>query len=172
VIQADAEVDLKKAFDSVHTAAREHNHHLLLPIPLFIDHFIATQTQFLNIITHIDDVETKIQMDLTDYQTGSEASHNNSKVDYGGLSKKLHFCNSALVELERRRDFERQLGNLLISELKADDSLSELLDRVGLYAEMSQNRDLDIRTLPRRIESQKNVVGAYDWVLSPLHPQC
>jgi DNA primase large subunit len=92
---------------------------MLLPIQLFINHFFATQTQFIDITTKMDEVESEIRMDLneTDHQSNSESSHDNNKVDYGELSKKLHLCNSDLVELEKRRDFERRLGRFLMAEL-------------------------------------------------------
>jgi len=85
-------------------------------------------------------------------------------------AKKLHSCSLDLVELERRRDFERRLGDLLEGELETEHSL---IQRVGLCADMSKNRDLDIRSLPRRIESQRSVVSARLCLgYPPLPPQC
>jgi hypothetical protein len=85
----------------------------------------------------------------------------------GTLSLFLHKCSIALVELERRRDFERRLGELLEKEVRTDSILN---NTVSLYAEMSKSRDLDIQSLPHRIESQRNVVS-YRPGLSLPHPE-
>jgi hypothetical protein len=154
---------IESAFEDAKAQTEKLSHPMLLPIELFINHFVATQTQFIDITAKMDEIETDIRMDLNEpgRQGGSKSPHDNSKVDYGELSKKLHSCSTGLVELEKRRDFERRLGKFLIAELVADDTLSSLHlhDRVRLYDELSQNRDLDVRSLPRRIESQRRVVG-------------
>jgi hypothetical protein len=154
---------IESAFEDTNAQSEKQSHPVLLPIELFINHFVSTQTQFIDIITKMDEVETEIRTDLNepDHRSESKSSHDNSKVDYGELSKKLHSCSSDLVELEKRRDFERRLGKFLIAELSADDNLSMLNDRVRLYDELSQNRDLDVQSLPRRIESQRSVVGVF-----------
>jgi uncharacterized protein YydD (DUF2326 family) len=151
---------IESAFEEANAQAEKQSHPMLLAIELFINHFVATQTQFIDIIAKMDEVETEIRTDLNepDHQSENKSPYDNSKVDYGELSKKLHSCSSDLVELEKRRDFERCLGKFLKAELSANH-LSMIHDRVKLYDELSQNRDLDVQSLPRRIESQRSVVG-------------
>jgi hypothetical protein len=87
VIQADADVDLKNVFGEVYKTAENNSHPMLLPIQLFEDHFFTSLKQFQTIIKNINYVESKIQMELTCDQTQSDTSLDNSKGEYGELSK-------------------------------------------------------------------------------------
>jgi hypothetical protein len=180
VVQADKDAGLESVFGDVYKAAGKSNHPMLLPIQLFEAHFITSQKKFEDIIKAIDFVAKKIAAELTSDKKQGNAWVNKIKDDeHAKLSQKLHLSSLDLVELERRRDFEKRLGELLERELatersmlelvgpyadiskKRDRDIQSLLQRVGIYADMSRNRDLDIQNLPWRIESQRNVVSAF-----------
>jgi hypothetical protein len=176
IIQADDLNSLKRVLGNVYEAAKGGGHPLLLPIQLFETHFIDSQKQFKDILQDINKVASKIAKDLSKDKSWVDKIKDH---EYAELNQKLHVCGISLVELERRRDFERRLGHLLVEELeneridlvklanedaetwnKRDLHIQRLLQRVVVYAAMSKNRDLDINNLPWRIESQRNVVSA------------
>lgn len=148
---------MKKANENYQgISAKDCGHPMLLPIELFSNHFITTQKRFQDIAKDIHSVESDIQTELTGNEDHHKGSVEHNTIDYGALRRTLHICSTAAVELGRRRDFERRLGVLLKDELEIG---SNLANDVSLYTEMSASRDADIRSLPQRIESQRNVVS-------------
>ncbi|KAE9374143.1 hypothetical protein N431DRAFT_454945 [Stipitochalara longipes BDJ] len=164
-IQADFGVDLGNIFDKVKKAtkryqgisAKDCGHPMLLTIELFSNHFIATQKRFQDIAKDIQRVESDIQKELRGDEDHHKPSVEHNTIDYGDLSRTLHICSTAARELGRRRDFERRLGVLLKDAIEIG---SYLANDVSLYTEMSASRDVDIQSLPQRIESQRNVLSS------------
>ncbi|CZR68290.1 uncharacterized protein PAC_18189 [Phialocephala subalpina] len=164
-IQADSDVNLDHVFNKVKKtnesyqgiSAKDCGYPMILPIELFSDHFITTQKRFQDIIKDIHTVESDIRKELRGDEDQHKGSVEHSTIDYGALSRTLHICSTAAVELVRRRDFERRLEVLLKKELEIG---SIPANAVSIYSEMSTSRDLDIQSLPHRIESQRKVLSS------------
>jgi len=180
MMQIDAYTDPECDFHEVRKAKKGTRHPMLLPLQLFETHVKTSQEKFQAIIGNINHVESKIQKELANVRPVDEHSLDNIDDQYRELSRILHSSSLDLAELERRRDFEIRLGNLLEKNLNPpagsteqesetrdlleknlnrESAKKDLIRRVSRTARMSSNRDLDIRSLPRRIESQKSVVS-------------
>lgn len=57
---------IESAFEDAKAQTEKLSHPMLLPIELFINHFVATQTQFIDITAKMDEIETDIRMDLNE----------------------------------------------------------------------------------------------------------
>ncbi|KAM5343370.1 hypothetical protein ACJ41O_011907 [Fusarium nematophilum] len=123
---------------------------MLLPLQLLKNHHATTSKAFHSIQKDVTDVDTKLMQTL---ETDKEPKHASQL--YRELSKTLHKCTMNLVELGRRRQFEKELATSLQEDVQNDGELSLV---VSLYANMSKSRDSDIETLPGKIESQRNVL--------------
>jgi hypothetical protein len=159
---------------------------MILPIHLFINHFYSTYYRLQTIHSSLQDVESKIhrelkivqilhmknsqrlylkndqKLHLTKDQTRYEMRLDESKIDYGNLNQRLHICSLYLVELQRRRDFEKELRDLITKELEPKSSIAE---RFAVFANMSKNADLGIDGLSGRIKTQRDVVSIWFIVL-------
>jgi hypothetical protein len=152
IIQADNDIDFSKVFKGVHTLVKRHGYHpSLLPIQLFITHCSSTTETFKSILNNVIEVDGKLLEELEIESKSAKAS----KL-YRKLSMTLHQCSMGLAELGRRRNFEEELGDRLRQDLQNEVKLEAL---VNIFANMSKSKDLDIASLPGKIESQRNVVS-------------
>ncbi|KAF5604361.1 hypothetical protein FPCIR_907 [Fusarium pseudocircinatum] len=151
VIQADADVDLRRIFSDVRELVARHRHHpTLLPVQLFRSHYEATLSAFNSIQADVGIVDEKLLR-----QFEEESKLDDASKLYRDLSMTLHKCSMKLAELGRRRKFEEELGTKLQQDLKDDSKLRVVVE---IYSRMSQSRDSDIESLPGKIESQRNVL--------------
>jgi hypothetical protein len=153
VIQADKDTNLSKIFRGVQSSAKTYVHPMLLPLELFKSHFQATSNIFNDMLERLKAVDEKLLAELENKSKPEEASKT-----YRSLSKTLHECNMELAELGRRRKFEEEVGERLKEELQNENSLNRV---ASIFATMSKSRDTDMKSLPGRIESQRNVVSQY-----------
>ncbi|KAL9572304.1 hypothetical protein ACKAV7_003505 [Fusarium commune] len=136
VIQGDAGVKLTDIFSD-----------------LFVSHYEATKEAINSIQKDVSEVDDELLKHLEE-----EGKLDDASKLYRKLSMTLHKCSMNLAELGRRRKFEKELGSCLQEDLKHDSKLKVLVE---IYSRMSQSRDLDIESLPGKIESQRNVHDSY-----------
>ncbi|KAM0240801.1 hypothetical protein ACHAP5_007836 [Fusarium lateritium] len=157
VIQADAGVDLRNIFCDVRDLVDKHGHHrTLLPVQLFKSHYEATLAAFNSIQADIGMVDEELLK-----QFEEEGNLDDASKLYRKLGMKLHKCSMNLAELGRRRKFEDELGTELQQDLQSDSKLRVVVE---IYSRMSQSRDPDIKSLPGKIESQRNVEQLYNLI--------
>lgn len=161
VIQVDKDVDLTNIFRDVRDLAARYGHHqTLLPLQLFVSHYEATKEAFTLIQNRVSEVDDDLFRHLKD-----EGKLDDASKLYRDLSMTLHSCSMDLAELGRRREFEKELGNVLQKDLRNNSKLRVLVE---IYSRMSQSRDSDIESLPGKIESQRNVVSVASVCFCPL----
>jgi len=110
-----------------------------------------TSETFKSIFNNIAEVDGKLLEELETKSKSEKASKLHRE-----LSMTLHQCSMGLAELGRRRKFEEELGERPRQDLQNERKLETL---VSIFANMSKGRDLDIASLPGKIESQRNVVS-------------
>ncbi|KAI7760892.1 hypothetical protein LZL87_008104 [Fusarium oxysporum] len=120
---------------------------------LFVSHYEATKEAINSIQKDVSEVDDELLKHLEE-----EGKLDDASKLYRKLSMTLHKCSMNLAELGRRRKFEKELGSCLQEDLKHDSKLKVLVE---IYSRMSQSRDLDIESLPGKIESQRNVHDSY-----------
>lgn len=83
--------------------------------------------------------------------------------DFSPLTRKLHACSSALVDLERRSKFESTLADAIEAVLKTRDRNSKR-DASAPWAPLDVQRNMmasrtyDFETLPKRIQEQRSTI--------------
>lgn len=157
VIQIDHDTSLSDVFSGVHTLARRHGYHpSLLPVQLFITHCNLTTKTFEVIFKDIATVDVDLLTVLKTKSNSKEAPKLHRR-----LSMTLHQSSMKLAELGRRRKFEEDLGERLKQDLQNERDLEALIGTLDTFANMSKSKDLDIKTMPEKIEAQRNVVSRY-----------
>jgi hypothetical protein len=152
VIQADKDVDFSQIFSGVRKLANVYGRHpMLLPLQLFMTHYDTTSETFRSIAKEVAEVDSKLLKELEKRSKPDKASQL-----HRDLSMTLHKCSMDLAELGRRRKFEGELGERLAEDLHNEKKLNLV---ASMFASMSKSRDIDIESLPGKIESQRNVVS-------------
>ncbi|KAI1735240.1 hypothetical protein F4680DRAFT_435894 [Xylaria scruposa] len=153
LIQVDSDVDLNEIFSGVQNLVKLYGQHpMLVPLQLFIQHCSFTAQTFKLIFDGVTQVDEELFSELKNEKRS--ASKKTSQL-YRKLSMHLHEHSMGLAELRRRRTFENNLGDQLLEALESDGKLWLKAKR---YASMSKSRDLDIESLPDKIESQRDVL--------------
>ncbi|KAJ9133412.1 hypothetical protein NKR23_g10803 [Pleurostoma richardsiae] len=75
--------------------------------------------------------------------------------EYAKKTYALHLARRDLVQLRRRRDFEKSLGALLEGALVSEPNLST---RMQIYHSRANRHDTELEDLPQRIDSQSSVI--------------
>jgi len=158
VIQTDQHSEPARLFTRVQNSVKRHGRKpLLFLLELFREHCDATSTKFLSLLAKVKDVDERLLAELE-----TESKPEDARKEYRELSRILHKNHMDFEELGRRRKFEEKFGKRLSDDLRHDSGLSQV---VAMYADISQSRDVDIESLPGKLESQRNVVSS----LIPLH---
>ncbi|TRX88263.1 hypothetical protein FHL15_010830 [Xylaria flabelliformis] len=153
LIQVDSDVDLDEIFSEIQNLVKLYGQHpMLVPLQLLIQHCSFTAQTFKSIYDGVIQVDGDLFSELKSNKRS--ASEKTSQL-YRRLSKELHEHSMGLAELGRRRTFEKNLGNQLLTALESDGRLWQKAKR---YVTMSESRDLDIEGLPDKIESQRAVL--------------
>lgn len=127
---------------------------MLLPLRLFLSHFVTTSETFNSVLADIADIDRRILEELK-----NRSKHDEASKLHRDLSMTLHKCGMELAELGRRTKFEEQLADRLEKELQGDTKTEMgLLSLITSAASMSRSREVDIGELPGKIESLRNVV--------------
>jgi hypothetical protein len=71
----------------------------------------------MRISRELTDIEKAIDLAAIDTFHGFDDDAPTNQTSYGALTKRLYQCSNSLVELERRRDFEKRLSVLLLKEV-------------------------------------------------------
>lgn len=151
VIQTEQVSDLDKLFFGVEKSIKSYGRHpLLLLLELFREHCDATSTRFISLLAKVKNVDERLLAELE-----IDSKPGDARKEYRELSRRLHKNHMELEELGRRRKFEEKFGKRLSDDLRHDSGLSQV---VAMYADISQSRDVDIESLPGKLESQRNVV--------------
>ncbi|KAI1749166.1 hypothetical protein F4782DRAFT_514787 [Xylaria castorea] len=153
LIQVDSDVDLDEIFSEVQNLVEHYGRHpMLVPLQLFIQHCSLTAKTFKLIYDGVTQVDQKLFGELRSKKRS--ISKETSQL-HRQLSMELHRHSMGLAELRRRRTFEDVLGDQLLTALESDGKLWLKAKR---YASMAKSRDLDIESLPDKIESQRDVL--------------
>jgi hypothetical protein len=151
ILEVDDSLDISTLLNGIHLSALDSCHPLLLPMALLEHHVQESATHFMAISQKLSSVEDTIDV------LANEGV-------YGPQSKSAYECNNSLFELERRRDYERRLQNFLTIDLQnhgRDENRHKLENRLKNIIAVSNSRDLDMKSLPRRIEALTNLVSTW-----------
>lgn len=149
VIQLDNDTNLSDVFNGIHTLAKRYVHHpSLLPVQLFITHCNLTTRIFESIFKDIATVDVDLLTELKVKSNSKEAAKLHRR-----LSMTLHQSSMKLAELSRRRKFEEELGERLRKDLEEGRELEALIGTLDTFANMSNSKDLDIKTMPDKIDA-------------------
>ncbi|KAF2260507.1 hypothetical protein CC78DRAFT_589655, partial [Lojkania enalia] len=152
VMQTDQDSDLSRLFQGVQGLTKLYGRHpMILPLELFRTHCRNTSKRFGALLAHVKEVDERL---LAELETVNKPEK--SRKEYRELSKILHKCNMELEELGRRRKFEEKFGKQLTEDLHYNSGLSQI---ATIFADISKSRDVDMESLPGKIDSQRNVVS-------------
>jgi hypothetical protein len=154
VLQTDKETDMWGIIQRARNyGANEGSHPLVLLALLFQEHVLETNTKFAELTQQIQTVDKNLLAEL------AAANSKNSKhkvSEYGDLSHRIYQARMGVVELQRRREFEAQVGNTLQEDSKDDPYLLTLVET---FAGLSDSFELNIQSsFPDRIEGQRTVL--------------
>jgi len=172
LFEANAIVDLASIVEEVRTFAATYRHPLLLPIQMLSYHVHESARQFMSISRELTEIEEAIDPAAIDVFHEFDTGGAKTQTSYGALSKRLYQCSNSLVELDRRRDFEKRLSALLLKEVcigtrevfgsgdavnywiheRNMTRLQTVAQRIEAVMEMGDLRSLDLVSLPRRID--------------------
>jgi hypothetical protein len=167
ILEVDHSFDLPTLLDEVHISALGFCHPLLLPVAL-LEHHVQESARYFMAISHkLSSVEDAIDPSAAERSllATTLTPGNSSRQSYGILSKEVYECNKSLFELERRRDYEKRLQDFLTSDVQIfyctdrDENSEKLESRLDNVKAVSNNRDLDMKSLPRRIEALTDLVN-------------
>jgi len=182
LLESNSQVNLAAIFDEVRRFAGKYRHPLLLPIQMLFYHVHESARQFMGISRELTDIEEAIDPAAIDKFQGFDTNDSEKQTSYGALSKRLYQCSNSLVELERRRDFEKRLSALLIKEVCIGSGeefdkpgsgvsywihernmtrLQSVAQRIEAIMEMGNLRSLDLVSLPRRIDGLTGLVSYF-----------
>jgi hypothetical protein len=152
VIQTDQESDPSKLFQGVQGLAKLYGRHpMLLPLELFRTHCRTTSKRFGALLADVKRVDERLLAELE-----TESKPEDARKEYRELSRILHKCNMELEELGRRRKFEEKFGKQLSEDLRYNSGLNQI---ATMFADISKSRDVDMESLPGKMDSQRNVVS-------------
>ncbi|KAH8787527.1 hypothetical protein F5882DRAFT_402883 [Hyaloscypha sp. PMI_1271] len=162
ILEVDHSLDLSTLLDEVHLSALGFCHPLLLPVTLLEHHVQESARHFMAISHKLSSVEDAIDPSAAERSllATTPTPGNSSRQSYGILSKEVYECNKSLFELERRRDYEKRLQDFLTNDLNEyrDENGVKLENRLNNVKAVSNNRDLDMKSLPLRIEALQNLI--------------
>jgi hypothetical protein len=164
VIMSDSEINLFSIQEDVQKFAERYSHPLLLLLQLFQHHVMATSTKFKEVYQKVREADNDLHAELKKASRLHAESNNtnDSKLrgvgsNFGPIGQSLHEARMNLVELTRRRQFETQIGRRLLQDLEDEQPL---MIQLNMLIGLSQSHELDIQSLPQRIDSQTTVVSA------------
>ena len=165
LLEADRTMDTDQMLREVQVLSQEYPHPIFLLTRLLEQHIVGSVAQFTDITGRVADIERKLRDDV-----GSQrdlAHSNDMTLTHRKINCDLHQCSVDVVDLEKRRRFEKEMGAVvdkLISSTLANNRESlpsackELEQRTDLFRKIAESRDLDIASLPRRISTQMTVL--------------
>jgi hypothetical protein len=169
ILEVDHSLDLSALLDEVHFSALNSCHPLLLPVALLEYHVQESARHFMTISHKLSSVEDAIDPLAAERSllATTPTPGSSSRQSYGVLSKTVYECNKSLYELERRRDYEKRLHYFLKTEIEDDkfqmlqnlENEEKMLRRLHNVKTVGNNRDLDMKSLPLRIEALTNLVN-------------
>lgn len=163
ILEVDHSLNLSTLLDEVHLSALGCCHPLLLPITLLEHHVQESAGHFITISQKLSSLEDAIDPSAAEKSllATTPTPGNSSQQSYGVLSKEVYECNKSLFELERRRDYEKRLQDFLTHDIRfyRDENWVKLDRRLDNIKAVSSDRNLDIKSLPRRIEALTNLVN-------------
>jgi hypothetical protein len=124
---------------------------MLLPLELFRTHCRTTSKRFGALLADVKRVDERLLAELE-----TESKPEDARKEYRELSRILHKCNMELEELGRRRKFEEKFGKQLSEDLRYNSGLNQI---ATMFADISKSRDVDMESLPGKMDSQRNVVS-------------
>ncbi|GAB1316538.1 hypothetical protein MFIFM68171_06748 [Madurella fahalii] len=152
VIYTDATITIASLQKQVPDTAAQGLHPLLLLLSLFENHVRETATKFEQVVQQIEKADADL---LTQLKMANDPKQRDKASNFGPLGQSLHEARMNLVELTRRRAFEKQIAETLQDDLKGEPAL---FTRVNMYTSLSQSHEPDIQSLPQRIDSQRTVL--------------
>ncbi|KAK6193889.1 Cytochrome c1 heme lyase [Pestalotiopsis sp. IQ-011] len=165
LIQVDSDVKLEAIFEGIHNLAQHYGRHpVLVPLQLFIQHCSSTAQTFKAILNGVNEIDRMLSSELEN--TNSSASKEANAL-HRKMNLKTHQHSVMLADLRRRRTFENGFAAKLLPALDFNPGLQRQADR---WAMMAKSNDLDIDSLPDKIESQRavlfNLIAQLDTSLS------
>jgi hypothetical protein len=152
VLHADKGTDLQLMLQEAQKYGSTGSNPLVILVLLFMQQVRKTSVKFKAVATKIHDIDTDLLAALEFARTHK----NEIKVsDYGDLSHRIYTARMDVVELQRRREFEAQVGKTLQDDINDDLSLSTL---VGIFTGVSASHELNVQSFPDRLESQRTVL--------------
>ena len=141
--------------------------HPICLLTRLLEHHIETSVlKFDKANGQIADIEHMLRKDLSSSQKLSHADE--TLQTHQELNAKLHKCSIDVADLEKRRHFEKEMGvhvDMLITSINrsyitrsAPQACLDIKQRMGLFQQIAESRDLDLTSLPRRISTQMNVL--------------
>jgi hypothetical protein len=159
-------MDIHLVLSEVQRLSKAYSHPIYLLTSLLEQHIEGSVNQFTDITNRIAEIERKLREDMGRQQ--DLARSNDAMLIHQNLNADLHQCSTAVVDLEKRRSFEKEMSeqlNKLISSIsdsyptgKKPQECIDLKQRMDLFCQVAENRDLDIKSLPRRISTQMTVL--------------
>ncbi|KAH0562508.1 hypothetical protein GP486_002800 [Trichoglossum hirsutum] len=152
IIQSDAKTDISTILQGTKKYSAEGMHPLLILLQLFEDHVNTTSRKAEDVTRNIQAVDSDL---LDALKVINDPKQKDKFSNFGRLSQGLHEARMDLVELARRREFEKQIGKRLLEDLHKERAL---ISRANMFIDLSESHDLDIQSLPQRIDSQRTVL--------------
>ncbi|KAF2094755.1 hypothetical protein NA57DRAFT_79923 [Rhizodiscina lignyota] len=152
VLQSDSKIDCQGVLQRAKEYGSRGSHPLIVLVLLFQDHVLGTADKFKDVSTKIQAIDADLLAELKAAQ-GHKTKLRVS--EYGTLSHRIYEARMELVELQRRREFEAQVGKTLKNDVKEETSL---ITRVDMFTGLSASHELGIQNFPDRIESQRTVL--------------
>ncbi|KAL7799753.1 nucleoside phosphorylase domain-containing protein [Trichoderma ceciliae] len=165
ILEANGDLPREILLD-VHRLSKDHRHPVYLLTCLLEQHIEDSVVKFKSITGRIAEVERTLREDLNRPQDINQVDK--TLQTHRNLSAALHNCSIGVVDLEKRRHFEKKMSShvneLIQLMLKGYDNnrppqaCVDLKQRMDLFNQIATSRDLDIESLPRRISTQMNVL--------------
>jgi hypothetical protein len=167
LLEVEREEEIGSVLNEVHELSKAHHPHpLLLPICLLEKHIEESIKQFTDITRRVAQVERELHQDMI--IPPSQGNNDYRMATYQRFNETLHQCSGAVVDLEIRRKFEKELSAHLQKNIstiiesypnaKLPQYCTDLKERLDLFCSIAGNHDLDIESLPRRIGTQITVL--------------
>jgi hypothetical protein len=167
LLEVEGEAEIGSVLNEVHELSKAHHPlPLMLPICLLEKHIEGSVQHFTDIARRVAQVERELYQDMIILP--SSGKNDNRMAKYQRFNETLHQCSGAVVDLEIRRKFEKELSDHLQKSIstiiesypkaKLPQYCTDLKQRLDLFCNMAANHDLDIESLPRRIGTQITVL--------------
>ncbi|KAI0381338.1 hypothetical protein F5Y04DRAFT_80172 [Hypomontagnella monticulosa] len=151
ILQCDRTIDISGIRRKIQNCTGAYRHPLQLLLKLFENHVMTTSDKFDDLYRNIQEVDFKLLHQLSE-ATNPKNRDKGSRYSELGLS--LHTARMKLVDLMRRRQFESEMGKVLLRDLEN----TRLIEEANLYMGLSQMREHGLANLPRRIDSLTTVL--------------